>query len=381
MPYPSQVTSFLASGEPISRVEVTTRRVECSTHGSVGSMACAAFQRSVAAGTARQRRAPWRISLNLSLVVSICVLTVGPAVTLWAVSWQASSNGISDIHEVDQSVVEAATMELRRLTIRSTESAFMKLIQPSEDLIMYQSHRLKGKGLLDIPGPQAVRNYSYILDALGLFFDIRGSRYLSIVNYALLWHQESRYPEGNPSNWMQWTAYTRLNLDALNNNHNPTVYVTDNVPNELHSASEMQYYIVNQDTGQKLLSIYKQVIPMNIYPADATRPEYSFWENELVFNEQTGLTEVVLTYGIPFKDMLAAHHLVMTTNVYTVSSFLAGLLTGPKERLFVFFRTPAGTLIGASHGKYFSHSDVDYSANNPLTNPPPVAEFQRYTPI
>lgn len=78
---------------------------------------------------------------------------------------------------------------------------------------------------------------------------------------------------------------------------------------------------------------------------------------------------------------MAAHNIALYTNLVTVSGVMRETLTGPKQRLFVFFRTPAGTMLAASHGKYFSHSDVDYNKINPITDPPPVSQFRRYTPI
>ena len=38
-------------------------------------------------------------------------------------------------------------------------------------------------------------------------------------------------------------------------------------------------------------------------------------------------------------------------------------------------------MVGASHGKFFSHSEFDFNANNPFANPPPIDEFRTYSPI
>ena len=50
-------------------------------------------------------------------------------------------------------------------------------------------------------------------------------------------------------------------------------------------------------------------------------------------------------------------------------------------RLFLTFRNPQGWLIGASHGKFFSDSDIDFTQYNPVTNPPPVSQFKAYTAL
>ena len=114
---------------------------------------------------------------------------------------------------------------------------------------------------------------------------------------------------------------------------------------------------------------------------DTTQPEKINWFPELDFNPNTGLTQILLQALIRTADGGACIVPVMYTTVYKLSSFLLSMLNGPKERMFLYFRTTSGTLLAASHGKYFSNSDIDYTKNNPVTNPPPVDQFQRYTPL
>eukprot|EP00906_Rhabdomonas_costata_P005679 RCo008465 len=90
----------------------------------------------------------FRFQLKLVIVIAMCVFTVGPAIALWMVSWQTGNNGINSINSLGQSSVEAVTLQLRSSTMRSTQSAFMALVQPSEDLSLTSSYRLKGTGVL-----------------------------------------------------------------------------------------------------------------------------------------------------------------------------------------------------------------------------------------
>eukprot|EP00906_Rhabdomonas_costata_P004625 RCo006797 len=374
-------------------VEVATAEVipcESSSHAELcaGSRAVPGTQEPVdavrphgASSRCHRKRRRW-LSLKLVIVASMCLFTLGPAIALWLLSWQAGNSGIDDIGRQGESSLEESTMELCRFSMHNTESAFLQLIQPAEDLLLYQSHRLKGKGLLELPGPTAAQNYSYILETLGLHFWMLGSNYITMNLYSLQTDPSVSYPEASTENLAMWTSWTRLNLDLTENTTSPTLYVAESLPNEFLNASILQFYFLNQSTGERMGSVYQRLTPLNAYAApvsDVTRPEYYSWRNELYFNENTGLVELELDYGVPTTDKLAAHRIAILTTVYTVSSFLKGLLTGPKQRLFVFFRTPAGTLIGASHGKYFSHSDVDYSRNDPIINRPPVAQFRRYT--
>eukprot|EP00906_Rhabdomonas_costata_P038794 RCo054901 len=92
-----------------------------------------------------------------------------------------------------------------------------------------------------------------------------------------------------------------------------------------------------------------------------------------------GLPMALLTCWVPFADRHAWATVQVTANVYTISSLLLSLLSAPNDRLFLIFRTAEGTMVGASHGKFFSHSDIEFSKLNPYTNPPPISEFRLYT--
>ena len=110
-------------------------------------------------------------------------------------------------------------------------------------------------------------------------------------------------------------------------------------------------------------------------------PEYVEWNDTITFSPQTGLPQVLIYYSIPTADRLSSYGISYFTSVYEVSSVLLSALTAEEDRMFMFFANKGGVLIGASHGKYFSNSDIDYRKNNPLTNPPPVADFRTYTAV
>ena len=62
----------------------------------------------------------------------------------------------------------------------------MDIIDPAEDLILAQAHRLKGNVPAPMTGATAAGNYSNTLRALALHFDLKASKHLEIVQYALL---------------------------------------------------------------------------------------------------------------------------------------------------------------------------------------------------
>eukprot|EP00906_Rhabdomonas_costata_P000999 RCo001461 len=311
-------------------------------------------------GTPELHRAVLRVSLKPILVVATCVFTICPTIALWMVSWQAANKGVSTIKTQGQSAVEDVTVELRSFMMTATKTAFMALVEPTESLILAQAYRLKGSGLLSTPGSTVNQKYSSIIDALGFPYDLLANPYLSVLNYDLIFRPTSRFASGILEDQDRWTVYARMNLDVVQNRKTPTIYRADRTPNQYYNSSVTAYYYLDQTTGQQLFPIAKEPNAAHVVTMDVSRPEFVAWNDDLYFNLNTGMAMVELDYGIPSTDMLASHHLAIYTNVYTVSAFLRSLLSGPKQRLFVFFRSPAGTLIGASHGKYFSHSDVDY---------------------
>ena len=73
-----------------------------------------------------------------------------------------------------------------------------------------------------------------------------------------------------------------MNFDILHGTTAPTVYIAECLPNEFQNASVLQYYLVNQATGRKGLSIFQQVVPLHTANTDITGPESFYWNNELV---------------------------------------------------------------------------------------------------
>ena len=127
----------------------------------------------------------------------------------------------------------------------------------------------------------------------------------------------------------QWLAYVRMNIDILTGNLGSTLYYGTSLVNEYQNASvETGYYI-----------------------------EYMEWFDDIIFNLQTGLPQILFIYSVPLHDKLASFQIRYYTSIYEVSSFLKSLLTSNNDRLYAFLRN-SGILLGTSDGKFFSHSEV-----------------------
>ena len=98
----------------------------------------------------------------------------------------------------------------------------------------------------------------------------------------------------------------------------------------------------------------------------------SGWHSDIHFSPHTGLAEVVAWHWIRAQND-TWFEVLMSLNMHTISDELADHLRAkPRDRLFIFFRQPHGHLLGASHGKFFSHSHIDLRQINPIQNPPQV---------
>eukprot|EP00906_Rhabdomonas_costata_P028982 RCo040942 len=172
------------------------------------------------------RKGP-KITLRLIFVLSMCLFTGVPAVSVWTVSWMMGNQGINRLYTVGQDSVETVTTKLRGLLMIATQTAFMELIKSAEDVILTESFRLKSAGLHNLSGVAASLQYSEILDVLSLPSDLRATPNVSMVNYDLLFHSTLQYPTHTFASADRWTVYARLNLDVVQSVAKPTIYLAE----------------------------------------------------------------------------------------------------------------------------------------------------------
>eukprot|EP00906_Rhabdomonas_costata_P002393 RCo003820 len=334
--------------------------------------------RAIPEGAPAAPKATIRLPTRVVVVALLCVFTVAPAVALWMVSWNVTGiGGVNSVYSMSQTSLEAVTAELNNMMVGAAQSVLMGLFPASETWLLSKAYRLKGLGLLSLSAEEAASSFRATEAALSLPLDLGTLPNFSTVAYEL-YELLSGYPVGSVSAVRRRITYVSLSAGPSSP---PEMYVFISTPSGFLNGSEVWLFNVGPSTGQPSTHISHESMPLETCKVDVTDPEGFAWENDLSFVDLSGVPEVVLTYQVPTTDMLAAHKIVVGTSVYTISGILKGLLKTPKQRLFVFFRTAAGTLIGASHGKTYSHSDIDYSANNPITNPPPLEQFRKFTPV
>eukprot|EP00668_Euglena_longa_P009585 GGOE01011582.1.p1 GENE.GGOE01011582.1~~GGOE01011582.1.p1 ORF type:complete len:836 (-),score=273.17 GGOE01011582.1:1347-3689(-) len=177
-----------------------------------------------------------------------------------------------------------------------------------------------------------------------------------------------------PIFWVTWVAFL---LDVAKKTvGNRTLYVSrlEMAPNEELTTMNISY--VNQVTGKPLLLM-----------SNKTASSYGFslvkwangWLDNMQFNQYTGQVELALRYNLAAQNGTWIQ-LYISVGAATISDELRSQLNGsPDDRLVLFFRQPHGHMIAASHGKYFSHSDVDRRYLNPLVNPVNITAYRLWT--
>eukprot|EP00906_Rhabdomonas_costata_P019106 RCo027826 len=325
-----------------------------------------------------------RVPVKAVIIAALMAFTVGPAVVMWVVSWSVGSEGVRSVHALGAQSVEDATSQLQTSLMQSTTASFLAMVLPSKQIVSTMAATIRGTGMLQWDGATIGRNFSgAVMPQVYpmLFFPLMTSEYLSMFGYSVLSDTTYSFPDHQRVSNVQWITMSRLNINVITNALSSTLYSAVHRINPFYNGTDLNYYLLNQTSGQNLFSFYHVSSPSGLGTVyvDPSEKEYYQWSQDLWFNVNTGLPEIYLAYHVPFDDGLASHEVLAYTDVYIVSEFLQSMLGTPKERLALSFHNPTGTLIGASHGKTFSHSDIDFSEFNPLVNPPPVADFQRYT--
>eukprot|EP00668_Euglena_longa_P037967 GGOE01048904.1.p1 GENE.GGOE01048904.1~~GGOE01048904.1.p1 ORF type:complete len:831 (+),score=247.29 GGOE01048904.1:205-2493(+) len=174
--------------------------------------------------------------------------------------------------------------------------------------------------------------------------------------------------------WVAWVAFL---ADIMNGGiGNRTLYACHLViaPDELEVSINISQ--VDQRTGNVVLPLLVGTEPISKYTLK-TLP--SGWMNVMRFNPYTGQVELSLQQNLEAQNGTWIQPDI-SVSASTVSDELRSQLSEtPNDRLVLFFRQPHGYMIAASHGKYFSHSDMDRRFINPLVNPPNISAYRLWT--
>eukprot|EP00667_Euglena_gracilis_P013478 EG_transcript_13911 len=170
--------------------------------------------------------------------------------------------------------------------------------------------------------------------------------------------------------WVSWIAvYVDLYKQSFGNR---TLYASTLVMASSEQTVTMSSAYVNQLTAVPMIQLSSVT-----YPAAAlSLPWYpNGWDTTLGFNPYSGQVQFSNWYWLAAQNDTWIQ-VSLSISAETLSEELKQQLSDtPGDRLVLFFRQPHGYMIAASHGKFYSHSDVDRRYINPLTNPPNISAY------
>eukprot|EP00667_Euglena_gracilis_P009105 EG_transcript_9244 len=207
------------------------------------------------------------------------------------------------------------------------------------------------------------------------FVTMKGHEYFSLFGMTgAIWTNGSGSDTTVRLFWLQWQA---LYLDAFTGALGQrTLYRSDLwlQPDE----QEVNYVISypDQTTGQTVFTLENTTAPES-YFSGVMSP--NGWDTDLGFSPYTGQVEISLWWWYPALKGTWVQASI-SISAQTISDELHEQLDGfPDDRLVIFFRQDHGHMIAASHGKFYSHSDVDLRNVNILANPPNISAYSLWT--
>eukprot|EP00906_Rhabdomonas_costata_P011403 RCo016229 len=321
------------------------------------------------------------IPLRVIFVAVLCVFAVGPAVTLWMISWRTGQDALSGVQGLAMSSVEGVSVELQDSLMTSVVSSLESFVDRSEAVVEVLMTSLQASGVLAEDGSTVGDTFEVVGKYSETVFSIvKITPWIFFLTVSLL--SDIR----NGTGMLEAVYYARFNVNFLTQQIGPTLYTLPLRVNSFGNETVSRYCLANATTGAEVFC-FTEFVGTPRQPLDVMNvPYYHYqptcdWNNKVSFLPYIGIPDTRLLCWIPSFDFRAEFFLDLSVNVYTISSLLLSLAPAPGDRLFLIFRTEEGTLVGASHGKFFSHSDIDFDKNNPFSNPPPIDSFQVYSAV
>eukprot|EP00667_Euglena_gracilis_P019166 EG_transcript_20487 len=168
-------------------------------------------------------------------------------------------------------------------------------------------------------------------------------------------------------------SYVALYLDLATNSYSHTQYLGTMAMTRDEQFVDYNRSYPDQDTGLPLVYLSQVSVPsaylmMHYAPAG--------WDTQLSFDTLSGQVQLTRWEWMQAQNNTRVQ-ISLSISAETLSDELRQQLSdAPSDRLVLFFREPHGYMIAASHGKYWSDSDVDRRHINPLTNPPNISAYR-----
>eukprot|EP00667_Euglena_gracilis_P005954 EG_transcript_6004 len=317
-----------------------------------------------------------RVSFTFVLTLATLVLSLVPAIVIWVVFMDLMTSSVDLLRSTTHDSMDVMAQNIQQLLMYQAIEKFDTHITEGEREMMELALMIQGSGVLsfdlhpsrfDIPKQglapfhsqpfTTMQAHPYFSQAavLGSYFDPTNTTFTPIF-------------------WVTWVAFL---IDVLKQSFGTrTLYVSQlaMAPNE--KVTTMNISAVNQLTAKPVYLLQSQTAPSQVFNLAKWDDG---WLGSMMFNRYTGQVELSIRQNLAAQNGTWVQ-LYISMGASTISDELRSQLEGfPDDRLVLFFRQPHGYMIAASHGKYFSHSDVDRRYINPLVNPTNVSAYRLWT--
>eukprot|EP00667_Euglena_gracilis_P001724 EG_transcript_1725 len=324
----------------------------------------------------------WRISFTYLLTALTLTLSLVPAVVIWVLLMDLRTASVGLLQGTTQGSMEAMGCLVQGLLMTQALENFEALLTQGDRArdAMVSLVRASGLQRYDLHAARfdfaAHGQATFLLTAVPLdegqsllLADVRGGQLQRRCSdqHHLLGGVGRHLHRCRDARARQPRSATMLYVSTL-----------ATAPDEVWTTFDVSY--VDQVTGRLLIPLSHKKLPVSEYvysqPVNFSEFSDSGWLKHLTWNDYTGEMLLFSERWLPaLNNTWVTVHLDINTQ--TISEGLLHQLSGfPYDRLVLFTRQ--GRMIAASHGKYFSHSDVDRRFINPLTDPPDLSTYSTW---
>eukprot|EP00667_Euglena_gracilis_P006916 EG_transcript_6978 len=319
----------------------------------------------------------FRISFTTVLTVVTLVLSLVPAITIWVVFMDLMTSSVDLLQQTTQSSMDKMTQTIQQMLMQQSVERFDAMLEETEQEMLALVTTVEASGVLmyDLrPSRWDIYRDALIPFRTPTYAVAKAHPYFTQVTVTAAAFPNPTDAFTTPSALFFWVVWLAFLVDIVKNTAgNRTLYLSQMAmaPGEQWASLNVSY--VNPVTGQAIYPLAEQQLP---YAYFVKVSDVSGWSNTMTFNIYSGFVELSLWQWLPAQNKTYIQTYI-SVGAAVISDELQSQLDGyPDDRLVLFFRQPHGYMIAASHGKFWSDSDVDNRFANPLINPPNVTGYR-----
>eukprot|EP00667_Euglena_gracilis_P000827 EG_transcript_827 len=318
-----------------------------------------------------------RVYFTTILTVITLALSLAPAVTIWAVFMDLMTTSVDLLKGTTEDSTNGMVRDIQGLLMAQAIAKFDALLTEGEKEMTALVSMVQTTGVL------AYDLWPSRYDLYNRFLTTFHSQTFNAMQGHPLFSQVSifagyfRNPNDTFTTHIAWVTWVAFLIDVKHNvTGNRTLYISRLAMAPDAQRTTMNITQVDQVNATLLYPLLVQTLPSTKYVLE-NAPDG--WLNTMRFNQYTGQVELCIRRWLPAQNGTWVQP-YLSVGASTISDELRSQLDGaPNDRLVLFFREPHGYMIAASHGKYFSHSDVDRRYLNPLVHPTNISAYRLWT--